>query len=75
MIEEHRQRVWRLCGWYSGLMLLQRSSSFGVLTWLQNEFDANDATFKQDLAEGYRIAASSQTLPGLGSSLWRASSD
>ncbi len=65
MDEEHRQRLWRLYGWFSGLMMC--GSTFGVVTWvariheMQNLLNANDANSRKNFAEGYRFGASSLT--------------
>ncbi len=47
MLEEDQRRVWRLYGWFCGLMLC--GSCFGIVTWaarmlhLDNSFKGNDA--------------------------------
>ena len=59
--KETRQRVWRLFGWYSGLMLL--SSCFGVVTWsywmmyLANFFKGNDFIRQGSVARGLSFYA------------------
>ncbi len=62
MDEERRQRLWRLYGWFSGLMMC--GSTFGVVTWvariheMQNLLNANDTNSRKNFAEGYRFGAS-----------------
>jgi hypothetical protein len=65
---EQQQRIWRLYGWFSGLMLC--GSCFGALTWaarilnLANGFKSNDSFSSLKIAQGYSSLA-------LGRS-WRA---
>jgi len=61
MREEERRRGWRLCGWFSALMLC--GSCFGAVSWaarmtqLENGFNGQDLQFNGNLAQGTALAA------------------
>ena len=61
MSEEDKQRVWRLYGWFSGLMLC--GSCVGVFAWaarmiqLVKLFESNNAVRNGNVVEGWRLFA------------------
>ncbi len=63
MEDEGRRRVWRLHGWFCGLMLC--GSCFGAVTWaarmmqLENDFNGQDAFSRGDFVQGDSLAARS----------------
>ena len=62
MDEEGRRRVWRLYGWFCGLMVC--GSCFGAVTWvarmmqLVNQFNGNDAFSRRDFVQTSLFARS-----------------
>jgi hypothetical protein len=59
--KDDRRRVWRLYGWFSGLMMC--GSCFGVVTWVArmvyfiNFYESGDANLKGNLAEANSFMA------------------
>jgi hypothetical protein len=61
MDEEGRRRVWRLYGWFCGLMVC--GSCFGAVTWAArmsnraNLFNSNDASSRGDVVQQWSLIA------------------
>ena len=64
MDPDHRQHVWRLYGWFSGLMMC--GSIFGAATWAArmtyfvNFYPGNDSVSQGKLAPGYTFLAAAR---------------
>jgi hypothetical protein len=64
MDPDHRQHVWRLYGWFSGLMMC--GSIFGAATWAArmtyfvNFYPGNDSVSQGKLAPGYVFLAAAR---------------
>jgi hypothetical protein len=64
MDQDHRKHVWRLYGWFSGLMMC--GSIFGAATWAArmtyfvNFYPGNDSVSQGKLAQGYAFFAAAR---------------